>query len=115
MFYYGFAKYKNSIVLYKYVILNDEFVLRGGKKESYLVRPERNGYVFSKIDDEHDITFKVTDYEVKAPVAENDVVGSIEVYRDGVLVDTVNVVAAESVEKANFFDYFRQNAKEWAL
>lgn len=115
MFDYGFANYKNSIVLDKDVTLNDEFVLRGGKKESYLVRPERNGYVFSKINDEHDITFKVTDYEVKAPVAENDVVGSIEVYRDGVLVDTVNVVAAESVEKANFFNYFRQNAKEWAL
>ena len=52
---------------------------------------------------------------MKAPVAANQVVGEIEVYKDGVLVDTVNVVAAENVEKAGFGDYFRQNASQWAI
>ena len=53
--------------------------------------------------------------DVKAPVVENSVVGYIEVYKDNVLIDTVNVVAAESVEKANFGDYLKQNASQWAL
>ena len=42
-------------------------------------------------------------------------VGYIEIYKDNVLIDTVNVVAAENVEKASFLDYFKQDASEWAL
>ena len=47
MFNYGFTNYKNKIVLDKEVALNDEFVVRGGKKQSFAVCPERNCYVFS--------------------------------------------------------------------
>ena len=54
-------------------------------------------------------------YDVKAPVAESSIVGYIEVYKDNILIDTVNVVAAESVEKASFGDYLKQNAERWAL
>ena len=39
----------------------------------------------------------------------------IEVYKDGVLADTVNIVAAESVEKATYGDYLKQSAREWAI
>lgn len=115
MFNYGFANFKNKIVLDKDVTLNDEFAVRGGKKDSFSVRPERNGYVFSAVDATPNISYVTVADDVKAPVAENDVVGYIEIYRDNVLVDKVNVVAAERVEKANFIDYFRQNAAEWAL
>ena len=41
--------------------------------------------------------------------------GKIEVYKDGVLADTVNVVAAEAVERASFGDYFVQIADDWNL
>ena len=41
--------------------------------------------------------------------------GRIEIYKDNVLADTVNVVAAESVEKAGFIDYFKQIAQNWAM
>ena len=54
-------------------------------------------------------------YDVKAPVATDTVVGKIEVYKDGVLVDSVNVVAAESVERATYGDYLKQSAREWAI
>lgn len=115
MFDYGFANYKNKIVLDKDVTLNDNFAVRGGKTESFAVRPERNSYVFSTINGTPEITHNVVCYEVKAPVVLDQVVGKIEVYKDGVLVDTVNVVAAEAVEKANFIDYFLKSAKNWAV
>ncbi len=44
MFEYGFANYKNKIVLDKSVTLNDEFFARGGKRDSFKVRPERDSY-----------------------------------------------------------------------
>lgn len=115
MFEYGFANYQNKTVLDKDVTLNDEFSVRGGKKDSFQVKPERNSYVFSAAGKTPEITHKVVDFNVKAPVAVNQVVGEIEVYKDGVLVDKVNVVAAENVEKAGFGDYFRQNASQWAI
>lgn len=115
MFEFGFANYKNKIVLDKDVTLNDEFFVRGGKKDTFLVRPEKNAYVFSAVDNTPDVTFVVVANEVKAPVKECDAVGYIEVYKDGVLVDKVNVVAAETVEKAGFIDYFKQITGEWAI
>ena len=115
MFDYGFANYKNKIVLDKDVTLNDEFEVIGGKKNSFAVCPERNCYVFSGVDKSPEVTHKITAYKVKAPVAKGQVVGQIEVYRDGVLCDTVNVVAAEDVKKASFGDYFKDIADNWAL
>lgn len=114
MFDYGFANYKNKIVLDKNVTLNDEFAVIGGKKETFAVRPERNCYVFSAADQTPQITHNVIAYKVKAPIACDQVVGEIEVFKEGVLVDRVNVVAAENVAKASFVDHFKRNAKEWA-
>ena len=115
LFEYGFANYQNKIVLDKDVTLNDEFSVRGGKRDTFQVKPERNSYVFSAAGKAPEITHKVVDFNVKAPVAVNQVVGEIEVYKDGILCDTVNVVAAESVDKAGYGDYLKQNASQWAI
>lgn len=115
MFDYGFANFKNKVVLDKDVNLNDEFAVCGGKKDSFLVRPERNSYVFSAADKTPEVSYKIIADKVKAPVEIDRIVGRIEVYKDGVLVDTVNVVAAESVARAKFGDYFKQNTSEWAI
>lgn len=115
MFDYGFANFKNKIVLDKDVTLNDEFAVRGGKKDSFAVRPERNSFVFSAVDKTPEITHNIVAYDVKAPVAIDSVVGKIEVFKDGILADTVNIVAAESVERAGFSDYFKQIAENWSL
>lgn len=115
MFDYGFSNYKNKIVLDKDVTLNDEFGITGGKKNSFAVCPERNCYVFSGIDKSPEITHNITAFKVKAPVAKGQVVGKIEVYRDGVLCDTVNVVSAEDVRKADFGDYFAIVSENWAI
>ncbi|MDE6001357.1 MAG: hypothetical protein K2G96_03445 [Clostridia bacterium] len=54
-------------------------------------------------------------YNVKAPVAKGQIVGLIEVYKNGVLYDTVNVVSAEDVKKAGFGDNFRNISENWAI
>lgn len=115
MFNYGFANYKNKIVLDKDITLNDEFKVIGGKKKSFAVCPERNVYVFSANDKTPDVTHNVLEYKVKAPVQKGQVVGKIEVFKDGILCDTVNVVAAENVKKANFGNNFINISDNWAL
>ncbi len=115
MFNFGFANYKNKIILDKDVTLNDEFTVAGGKKKSFAVCPERNCYVFAAANETPDITHKVISYKIKAPVAKGQVVGQIEVYKNGVLYDTVNVVSAEEVKKAGFGDNFRNISDNWAI
>ncbi len=115
MFNFGFSNYKNKIVLDKDVTLNDEFAVSGGKKKSFAVCPERNSYVFSAADKSPDVTFEIIADDVKAPVVKGQAVGKINVYKDGVLCDSVNAVSAEDVKKAGFGDYFKDISSKWAI
>lgn len=115
MFDYGFANYKNRVVLDKDVNLNDKFTVECSRKNSICVRPARSSYVFSAIDSTPDITRNVIAYEIKAPIKKGDVVGKIEVYKDGILCDTVDLVAAEDADRATYGDFFKQVARGWTL
>jgi D-alanyl-D-alanine carboxypeptidase (penicillin-binding protein 5/6) len=115
MFNYGFANYKNAIVLDKDVNLNDKFTVNCGKKSDIAVRPERNSYVFTANGELPQITFSAEVNTIKAPVEKGDVVGLIKVFKDGVLYDTVNLVSAENVERAGFGDYFQIVSGNWAI
>lgn len=115
LFDFGFANYKNKIVLDKDVTLNDECEVQCGKKDGFAVKPERNCYIFSPVNSDHEITYNVIYEEVKAPVSCGQVVGKIEVFKDGILADTVNLVSAEDVERANFKDFFIKEIELWNL
>ncbi len=115
MFDYGFANYKNAIVLDSGVNLSDKVQINGGKKTEVSVRPARSCYVFSAKDKTPDIKYNFIPCKVCAPVAKGDVAGKIEVYKDGVLYDTVDVVCAEEAERAGYGDYIRKVAGEWSI
>lgn len=115
MFDYGFANYKNRVVLDKDVNLSDKLTVECSRKNSICVRPARSSYVFSAIDSTPDITRNVIAYDIKAPIKKGDVVGKIEVYKDGILCDTVDLVAAEDADRATYGDFFKQVARGWTL
>lgn len=115
MFEYGFANYKNAIVLDKEVNLSDKVAVNGGKKAEISVKPARPCYVFSKKDQSPDVKFIFTPIKVSAPVSKGDSVGKIEVYKDGILYDTVDVVASEECPKANFGDIIKKVADGWGI
>lgn len=115
LFNYGFANYKNKIVLDCNINLNDKVSVECGKKDSIAVKPERSSFVFTRNDVTPEITRNVVFNEVKAPVAKGECVGRIEVYKDGIIYDTVNLVAAEEVLKADFGDNLRKVAKDWLI
>lgn len=115
LFNYGFANFANKIVLDKSVNLNEKASVTSGKKEAIAVRPERNCYVFSRSDQTPEITFNTSISVVKAPVKKGDKVGQIEVYKNGVICDTVNLVAAEDALKANYADNLKKIAGNWCM
>ncbi len=66
-------------------------------------------YLCLKGVDPADITKEIAIYEnVTAPVEENDKVGEITYKLGGNKIGTVDIVAAESIKKAGFKDYFLQ-------
>ncbi len=115
MFDFGFANYKNKLILDKDVNLKEEFAVSGGKKNSISVYPETNSYVFTGINSEPNISFNVICNPVKAPVAKGQAVGKIEIYKDGVIYETVNAISGEDVKKAGFGDNFKNISEQWAI
>lgn len=115
MFNYGFANYKNAVVLDKDVNLNDKFAVDCSRKSSICVRPARSSYVFTANDVTPEIERKVVANDIKAPVKKGDTVGKIEIYKDGILYDTVDLIAAEDADKASYVDFFKKVAREWTL
>ncbi|MDE7300777.1 MAG: D-alanyl-D-alanine carboxypeptidase, partial [Clostridia bacterium] len=115
MFNYGFANYKNAVVLDKNVNLSDNVAVRGGKKASVAVHPERSSYVFTAMGTTPEIERNVISYDVKAPVIKGDIVGKVEVYKNGVLYDTVDLIASEDAEKKTYGDHFKDVARDWAI
>lgn len=115
MFNYGFANYKNSIVLDDSVNLNQTASVVGGKKEEISIRPSRLGTVFTKKGEKPNITFNFVPQKLCAPVKKGDIAGKMEVYKNGVLYDTVDVLTAEDAERATYFDNARKIAAGWRL
>ncbi len=77
---------------------------------------DKFSYLCLKGVDPAGITKEVAIYEnVTAPIKENDKVGEITYKLGGSKIGTVDVVAAENVEKAKFKDYFLQALKKLLL
>ncbi len=115
LFNYGFANYNNKIVLDCNVNLNERMSVECGKKESISVKAVRNCYVFCKNGTTPEITRNVVINSKKAPVAKGECVGYVEIYKDGIICDTVDLVAAEDVERCGFKDNFKKVANNWAM
>lgn len=115
LFNYGFANFRNKIVLDCNVNFSDKLPVGKGRKESVSVRPGRDSFIFCKREDEPSITFTVTTKKLSAPLKKGDEAGIIEVYRDGIIADSVPLVCAEDVELASFGDNWHKVVDNWGL
>lgn len=115
MFNYGFSNYSNKIVLDETVNLSDKFAVENGKKEEVSVHAERSGYVFTSNNEKPEITKNVVSFSLKAPIEKGSVVGKVEIYKNGVICDTVKLLASEGVEKAGYGDNLKKVASRWTF
>lgn len=116
MFDYGFANYENTLILDQNVNLNEVVAVNGGKKETIAVKPSRSSFIFSgKGQKLSDVVCRFIPYSVSAPVAKCDVVGRVEVYKDGLLYDTIEVISAEECLKASYGDNIKKVTGGWAV
>ena len=110
---YAFANYTTQPVVVGGEPVSQTVRFNGGKDECVGVYPARSSYAFTKRGEKTNITLETKLDGVKAPVSAGEKVGEILVFKDGVEIDRVPLLACEAVEKANFFDRLRDIAQDW--
>ncbi len=113
MFDYAFANYTTKAVVQEGIPLEERVSVEGGKADKIAVAPQRAAYVFLKRGEHGNVNFELQLKRVKAPCKKGDSVGEMLVYKDGVQIDSVPLVAYESVRKANLFDCIQDVAEGW--
>ncbi|MBO5239886.1 MAG: D-alanyl-D-alanine carboxypeptidase [Clostridia bacterium] len=113
MFDYAFANYVTSPIVEANVPLDDTAFVNGGKIKTVAIYPERSAFAFCRRGEKPNVMIETNLDTLRAPLKKGERVGEIIVYKDNVEVDRVPLVAASDVEKANFFDRFRDVARGW--
>ena len=113
MFDYAFANYTAEVIVEKDKALDEPISVSGGKEKMMMAYPARSVYVVSKRGEKNNVTVETFYSAVKAPVTKGEQIGELVVFKDGVEMDRVPLLASENIEKANFFDCLQDVAKGW--
>ena len=113
MFDYAFANYTVTPVVEAGSILEKKAVVSGGKEKSVTVTPSRTASVFLRRGEKSGVTMEVNLNKLKAPVDKGENAGELVLFKDGVEIDRVALIACEKVEKATFLDRLKDIARNW--
>lgn len=104
---YGFNTYKLDILLNKEKDLGEVKIEKGNVTSTKLYI-ERDVTILKKVtDDVEEYTYNLVVDPIKAPVANEDIVGSLEVIdKNGNIIKEVDVVVKEDIKKANVLELF---------
>ncbi|MBR2160285.1 MAG: D-alanyl-D-alanine carboxypeptidase [Clostridia bacterium] len=103
---YGFANFESRAILSANAEISETCPVLRGKIENVSVYPERSYYAFTKKRTPPKEEIKYYFNEVKAPVKKGDKVGEAVIYKDGVEVDRINLLATTDVDRKGFFGIF---------
>jgi D-alanyl-D-alanine carboxypeptidase (penicillin-binding protein 5/6) len=113
MFDYAFANYSLTPILKTDAPLEDKVCVDGGKEKSISVYPQRPAYAFTKRGEKASVTFENHIHTVKAPIAKGDIVGETVIFKDGLEVERVPLIAGNDVKKATFLDRLQDVGRDW--
>ncbi len=114
MFDYAFANFSNKTLLKAGENLDMRVQVSGGKQKSSALTVERDVTQFMSRDDsaKYELRFDVKE-SVKAPLRQGDVVGKVYLTKDSVVIDEINVISNENVERMSLFDAIKQIGEGW--
>ena len=107
---YGFNNYKLNIIFDKDINLGS-IKVKNGKVDEVKLKRVSDVVDLNSINDEFKYDYKLNIKEIKAPVNVGDVVGKLNLYRDGKKIKSYDITVNESVKRANIWDYYKKNFK----
>lgn len=116
MFNYGFANYVNKIVVDNNKPLDLSVKINGGKKDSIEVVAEESFFLFSKKDQKRGVELDFIPIDkIKAPIHIGDIVGKLNIYENGILIGSINVLSNENVNNKTYFDIINDISTSWGV
>lgn len=116
LFNYGFANFENKKIIDEKTPLDLVVNVNKGKKDTVTVVAEKPFYVFSKKNEKVALEINFTPCEkIKAPINIGDKLGVISIYKDNQLIDEINILANENIEKQTFFDTVKDLVECWGI
>ena len=113
MFDYAFANYQMQPIAEANIPLQQYAYVDGGKRKEVSVYPKRTVCAFSKRGEKANVSTEIRFYKLRAPIAKDEAVGEMIVYKDNVEIDKVLLLSNVAVEKATVWDRIRDVAKGW--
>ena len=113
MFDYAFANYSNQLIAEVGIPLEQCVSVFGGKQKSVAVYPMRSVFALQQKGQDVSVKTEIILETVKAPIEKGEKVGELLVFRNGIEVDRIPLLAAEDVKRANFFDCLQEIAENW--
>ena len=102
---YGFANYEFSTI--EPQLKSNEIVVENGVEKLVKITTPQSFGVLLKKNEVSSVTQKINlPKSVRAPVCENDVLGSVDYYLNEQLIGSVDIKCAKTVDKINFFTAF---------
>ena len=109
---YGFNSFKNNIIYSKDKVLGTLPVQKGKKKEVDVYLREDATEILSITKKASDYSFNIKVDKLIAPIKGGTIVGSAEIIDDeGNILDEVDIIVKEDIERASFLDYLKQGLK----
>lgn len=109
---YGFNSFKSNVIYSKEDALGKVTVEKGKIKEVDVYLKEDATEILSVTERPSDYTFNLKVDKIEAPVKSGTIVGTAEIIdSNGNIIDEVEIIVKEDIEKAGFFDYLKQSFK----
>ncbi len=113
MFDYAFANYSVSPIIQANVPIEEAVKVNGGKKDEVNVYPERTVYAFARRGEKPNITVEKSLNKLRAPITKGSKIGELIVFKNGVEIDRVALLASETVKTASVMDRMKNIARKW--
>lgn len=105
---YGFSNYKVDEILNTKSHLGT-YEIKFGNKELSRLAIKENIYFLTKKEEKNNYSYTIDIDDIITPIKKNDVVGTINIYSNGIKINEYDLIASEDVKKGNILHYFKRN------
>ncbi|GBF11557.1 D-alanyl-D-alanine carboxypeptidase family protein [Tepidibacillus infernus] len=110
---FAFSQYKNEVIYQKNQMITKVEVSKGKEHEVQLVAPHQISILMKKGE-------KIEDYEqiikikeqIQAPIKQGDILGALEIIRNGKIVQSISLESSTDISKANLYHLIKKVVKE---
>lgn len=113
LFNYGFANFENVNLIDSSSPVSTLAVTKGQTGNIEVYAQENYSALIKKgSENGYEVELKLPS-SVKAPIKEGQIIGTAEIYKDGVLVKSVNLISKVVVKKVGYFECVRLIGEKW--